>query len=110
MATHEKFAEERTSIEPRLEAYIATLRAQNNGSEAMTTQIRRLQESLYQLQNDELQAADNSDKLRRAVADLTAANADIQLEITSAKEFQQKVEAAAEIASVIERVIGLALA
>ena len=110
MDTHLQFAQKRTSIKPRLEAYIAALRAQNDGSEAMTTQIRRLQESLYKLQNDELQAADNSDDLRRAVADLTAANADIQREITSAKDFQQKVEAAAEIASVIERVIGLALA
>ncbi|WP_298241393.1 hypothetical protein [uncultured Bradyrhizobium sp.] len=118
MANSQQFAQAGALIIPSLQNYINVLEAdyQNQTAAppetraAMATAIRRLREYLFGLQNAQLQAADESEELKRAIADLKSANADIRSEINSAKEFQENVEAAAAIADIIQRAIGLALA
>lgn len=110
MTGHQQYAQTTSSIVPALDAYILSLEQRYPGRPEMTAQVMRLSEYRFQLQNDQLRAADNSERLRQAIADLTQANSWIQQEITAAKEFQQKVEAAAAIADIIQRGIGFALA
>jgi hypothetical protein len=109
MATRQQFAQSRTSIIPELRAYIATLQTGYGGDLAMATQIRRLTDQLVLLEAAELTAHDDSQELHRAVADLEAANGEIKGEIQQMKDLAEKVETAAAIADIIQRVIGLVL-
>lgn len=118
MADSQQFAQAGALVIPNLQNYINLLEAEYQNQvaapaetrAAMATAIRRLREYLYQLQNAQLQAADESEELKRAIADLRSANADIRVEINAAKDFQENVEAAAAIADIIQRAAGLALA
>lgn len=109
VTNRQEYTQASSSTVTALDAYILALEQKYPGRPELTAQVMRLSEYRFQLQNDQLRAADNSEKLRQAIAELTQANSWIQQEITASKEFQQKVEAAAEIADIIQRGIGFAL-
>jgi hypothetical protein len=110
MSTRQEFAQAGTLSVQEISSYIDHLRQRHGESGDMATQLRKLSELRFQLQNAELRAADNSPALAQAVRDLTQANALISREIASAKQFQQDVETAAAIAGIIQRALSIALA
>lgn len=110
MSGRQQFAQEGSQLIPVLQGYIQKLREGYGQRDEMAEPIRRLSEELFKLRNAQLVAADNSEELKQAIADLRRANAEIQREINDAKEFSERVQMAAAIAGLIQRAIGLAVA
>jgi hypothetical protein len=109
MSARQQFAQATTSVISGLEEYIRKVGTQSQHGN-MTTQLRRLEEALFELQNIQLKAADDSPALRAAVVELTQANAQIDQQIKAGKDFQEKVETVAAIAELVEKAITLAVA